>query len=166
MAVELGTETSFVADHRGRYDAAPLYPKGIRPMDITKEQVVDTLRTVSDPALDRDIVTLGYVRAVAACDGFVSVKLTIDDDDDAAQKAIAAAAKAAVKAMGDHVKNVTVELVGGDVQKTEGDAQSAAKPQAAGGNASGAPGGRHCRMSKRSSRWARARAAWANRWWR
>ena len=44
-------------------------------MAISKEQIIDQLKTVLDPELNRDIVTLDRVRHVAYCDGRAAIKL-------------------------------------------------------------------------------------------
>jgi len=46
-------------------------------MPVTKEQVIDQLRTVNDPELHRDLVTLNMVKHVAVCDGVVGVKIEL-----------------------------------------------------------------------------------------
>lgn len=44
--------------------------------EITKEQVLEALKQIIDPDLKRDIVSLGFVKQVAICDG--RVKITIE----------------------------------------------------------------------------------------
>ena len=46
-------------------------------MSVTKEQVIDRLRQVNDPELHRDLVTLNMVKAVAVCEGLVSVTIEL-----------------------------------------------------------------------------------------
>ena len=46
-------------------------------MSVTKEQVIDQLRTVNDPELHKDLVTLNMVKHVAVCDGIVNVKIEL-----------------------------------------------------------------------------------------
>ncbi len=43
----------------------------------SKEQVLDVLRTVNDPELHKDIVSLNMVRSVASCDGHVNVHVEL-----------------------------------------------------------------------------------------
>ena len=43
----------------------------------TKEQVLDALRNIIDPDLGRDIVSLGFVREPAICDGTVKVTINL-----------------------------------------------------------------------------------------
>lgn len=44
---------------------------------VTKEQVTDILRTVNDPELHKDLVTLNMVKNVAVCDGNVKVGIEL-----------------------------------------------------------------------------------------
>ena len=46
-------------------------------MPLTQEQITQTLRTVNDPELHRDLVTLGMVKKVAVCDGVVSLTIEL-----------------------------------------------------------------------------------------
>ncbi len=66
-------------------------------MPVTKEQVIDRLRTVNDPELHRDLVTLNMVKNVAVCDGVVSVDIELTTPacplKDQIQKEVQAAVK-------------------------------------------------------------------------
>ncbi|MCL6533574.1 MAG: Mrp/NBP35 family ATP-binding protein [Armatimonadetes bacterium] len=44
---------------------------------LTREQVLDALRAIVDPDLHRDIVSLGFVKEVAICDGAVKVVIEL-----------------------------------------------------------------------------------------
>ncbi|MFN3689499.1 MAG: Mrp/NBP35 family ATP-binding protein [Fimbriimonadales bacterium] len=44
---------------------------------VSREQVLDALRNIVDPDLHRDIVSLGFVKDVAICDGAVKVVLEL-----------------------------------------------------------------------------------------
>lgn len=44
---------------------------------ISKEEVIDVLRTVQDPELHRDLVTLNMIKSVAVCDGHVRVAVEL-----------------------------------------------------------------------------------------
>lgn len=46
-------------------------------MRVQKEQVIDVLRTVQDPELGKDLVSLGMVRDVQIKDGVVEVQITL-----------------------------------------------------------------------------------------
>ena len=45
--------------------------------DVTKEQVLDALRTVNDPDLGRDLVTLEFVKEVKVCGGAVAATIEL-----------------------------------------------------------------------------------------
>jgi ATP-binding protein involved in chromosome partitioning len=45
--------------------------------ETTKEQILDTLRKINDPDLNRDIVSLGFVTQTAVCDGHVKVTINL-----------------------------------------------------------------------------------------
>ena len=42
-------------------------------MAVTKQQILDQLRTVNDPELHKDLVTLNMVKNVAYCDGHAAI---------------------------------------------------------------------------------------------
>jgi ATP-binding protein involved in chromosome partitioning len=46
-------------------------------MSVTKEQVLSALRSVQDPDLHKDIVTLGFVKDVAVRDGEVDFTIEL-----------------------------------------------------------------------------------------
>lgn len=46
-------------------------------MSVTKDRVMDQLRTVNDPELHKDLVTLNMVKSVAVCDGIVNVHIEL-----------------------------------------------------------------------------------------
>ena len=45
--------------------------------EVTKEAVLDVLRTIQDPDLGRDIVSLGFITQNAVCDGDVKVTINL-----------------------------------------------------------------------------------------
>ncbi len=45
--------------------------------EVTKEQVLEQLRTVNDPELHKDLVTLNMIKNVAICDGHVKVHVEL-----------------------------------------------------------------------------------------
>ncbi|MEZ6211305.1 MAG: Mrp/NBP35 family ATP-binding protein [Phycisphaerales bacterium] len=47
---------------------------------LTKEGVLDALRSIKDTSTDRDIVALDLVKKCAVCDGFVSIAVACVDD--------------------------------------------------------------------------------------
>lgn len=123
-------------------------------MTITKDQVVEQLRQVNDPELQRDIVTLGQVKQVAACDGIVSVTLNPQNASPAIRKQLEQAVRQAVSALGDEVKQVNVHFESKPVQAevriaggaaggggaTSGRAAGSAGDRPGGGAASGVSG--------------------------
>ena len=46
-------------------------------MSVTKDHILEALRTVNDPELHRDIVTLNMVKNVAVCDGVADIKIEL-----------------------------------------------------------------------------------------
>ncbi|RMH23678.1 MAG: DUF59 domain-containing protein [Planctomycetota bacterium] len=68
-------------------------------MAITKDAVLAALATVEDPAVRRDLVSIGAVTRCAVCDGRVSIALRAPGaTSDEARSALAEAALAAVRA--------------------------------------------------------------------
>ena len=51
-------------------------------MSVTQEQVLDALRTVQDPDLHKDIVTLGFVKEVQICGGEVGFTIVSAEDEE------------------------------------------------------------------------------------
>ena len=102
-------------------------------MSIGNEQILEQLRRVNDPQLHRDIVSLGWVKSVAWCDGLASVEIRLPRQAGSGREAIRREAESAVRELGDEVKSVqvtfAVELAGG------GDT---GEPASAGGRAAGA----------------------------
>jgi ATP-binding protein involved in chromosome partitioning len=46
-------------------------------MAVSKDQIIDQLRTVNDPELHRDLVALNMVKNVATCDGIATIKIEL-----------------------------------------------------------------------------------------
>ncbi len=78
-------------------------------MPITKEQIHEQLRTVNDPELHRDLVSLGMVKNVAYCDGLVSIRIELTTPACPMKERIAADVEAAVRALGAEIKQVNIE---------------------------------------------------------
>ena len=74
-----------------------------------KEAVLNALKAVQDPDLDQDIVSLGFVQDLAACDGLVKFTLERNTPDAGAREALQRAAEEAVRAL-DGIKQVTVKM--------------------------------------------------------
>jgi len=75
----------------------------------TKEQILDALRVVQDPDLHRDIVALGFVKDLAACDGVVKFRLELTTPACPVKDQLKEQARAAVAAL-PGIHQVTVEL--------------------------------------------------------
>jgi ATP-binding protein involved in chromosome partitioning len=75
----------------------------------TKDQIIDVLRTVNDPELHRDIVSLKMVKNVAVCDGRVRVHVELTTPACPLKEPLQRDVTAAVKGLGG-VKNVDVEF--------------------------------------------------------
>lgn len=46
-------------------------------MTVTREQIIEQLKTVMDPELHRDLVSLGMIKNIAVCNGHVSVTVEL-----------------------------------------------------------------------------------------
>ncbi|MEX0775414.1 MAG: Mrp/NBP35 family ATP-binding protein, partial [Phycisphaeraceae bacterium] len=78
-------------------------------MPVSKEQIVQQLRTVNDPELHRDLVTLNMVKNVAYCDGVVSIKIELTTPACPLKDKIQADVEQAVRALGPQIKQVNIE---------------------------------------------------------
>ncbi len=78
-------------------------------MPITKDQIFEQLRTVNDPELHRDLVTLNMVKNVAYCDGIASIKIELTTPACPLKDKIASDVEAAVRALGPEIKKVNIE---------------------------------------------------------
>lgn len=85
-------------------------------MTVTKELVLEQLKQVREPELHRDIVSLGLVANVSACDGYVNVRLD-EGLNPAVRQSVVASVKSAILGLSDDLKAVNVE-VAGDKPKT------------------------------------------------
>jgi ATP-binding protein involved in chromosome partitioning len=75
----------------------------------SKEQILDALRSVNDPELQRDIVSLEMVRDIAICDGAVRVAVELTTPACPLKDRVRADVEAAVRAL-PGVKGVLVEF--------------------------------------------------------
>ena len=156
-------------------------------MSLTKELVTRALTTVDDDA-GQDLVTGGALQWVSACDSYATVKINLAADADQttmvhvageADRAVRRAASREgiavtrlefqfVDQQGEVVFRVGGEQAGGSTgQAGEPSKAAAGAPNAPGGGTQGegpdaGPGATRSRRSSMSSRWARARAAWAS----
>ncbi len=104
-------------------------------MAVTKESIADALRGVTDPNLHRDLVSLGWVKSVAWCDGSAAVELRIPRGAGSSRDELKARVQQAIRALGPEVVdlNVTVslDLAGGQTPPSAGQApQQGAKAAA------------------------------------
>src|SRR5512146_2343975 len=68
-------------------------------MSVTAEQVLDALRTVQDPDLHRDLVTLGMIEDLSVADGAVAFTLVLTTAACPLKEQIEGEARAAVEAL-------------------------------------------------------------------
>ncbi len=78
-------------------------------MAITKEQIIDQLRKVNDPELHKDLVTLGMVKDVAVCDGYVKVHIELTTPGCPLKDQIGGDVEHAIRELGDEVEQVNIE---------------------------------------------------------
>ena len=76
---------------------------------VTKEQVLKALKTVIDPDLHRDIVSLGFVTDVRICDGAVALTIELTTPACPVKDQLKTQAEDAVRAL-DGVDQVTVKM--------------------------------------------------------
>ena len=108
-------------------------------MAIDKQQILQALRQVPHPD-GKDIVTAGAVAHIAECDGLVRVRLAVDQQATTEAERLRVDVDAAVRDLGEAVKQVNVEFVAADqagqsreqpaaTQDPPGDQQPAAQQQ-------------------------------------
>src|SRR3989304_4055309 len=78
-------------------------------MDITEKQVLDALRSVLDPDLNRDVVSLGFIKDIKINGGSISFKLELTTPACPLKAQLKAASEDAVKKVGG-VKEVVVDV--------------------------------------------------------
>ncbi|HWP30613.1 MAG TPA: Mrp/NBP35 family ATP-binding protein [Fimbriimonadales bacterium] len=78
-------------------------------MSVTEEKVLNALRTVIDPDLKRDIVSLGFVKDVRICDGKVAFKIELTTPACPVKDELREQSKNAVLAL-DGVSDVSIEM--------------------------------------------------------
>ncbi len=79
-------------------------------MAITKDQIIDQLRTVNDPELHKDLVTLNMVKNVAYCDGHATITIELTTPACPMKDTIRQDVEQAVQALGDEITQVQVEF--------------------------------------------------------
>lgn len=78
-------------------------------MSVTQETVLNALRTVIDPDLKRDIVSLGFVKDLRICDGKVAFKIELTTPACPVKDELREQSKNAVLAL-DGVSDVSIEM--------------------------------------------------------
>ena len=82
-------------------------------MPVSRDAVLQRLKTVEDPELRRDLVTIDAVRGVeVADDGSVTLELSVTSADPAVRQTVRRDAEAAVRSIGDAVTAVHVGFTG------------------------------------------------------
>jgi len=87
-------------------------------MSISKDQVTQQLSAVRDGHTGKTIVDLGMVENVAVCEGYVTVRLAGAGLDEEIRKHLSDNVKAAVRDLGDEIKQVNVEITETEPQET------------------------------------------------
>lgn len=77
-------------------------------MAITKEQVINQLKQIPAPSGKADLVAAGLVGNIAACDGYIKVAVALPTAGEATQEQLRVDIDAAVRELGDEVKQVNV----------------------------------------------------------
>ncbi|MBE0694581.1 MAG: iron-sulfur cluster assembly protein, partial [Aquamicrobium sp.] len=88
-------------------------------MSVTKEAVLDTLRTIKGPDFEGDIVSLGLVSTIVIVNGKVFFSITVPAERAQALEPLRVAAERAVKAMPGvegAVVSLTAEKKGGGME--------------------------------------------------
>ena len=142
-----------------------------KSISITKEAVLERLRTVTGPDFTGDIVSLGLVSEIFIADDKVFFSITVPAARAQEMEPLRAAAERAVKA----IPGVAGAMVALTAEKKGGGMEAAVKPRPSLAAASDAPARRQMPRPRRppasaafqalprSSRLLRARAASANR---
>lgn len=130
---------------------------------LTKEHVIEALRTLRDAKSGRDLVEVGAVRKVAACDGYVSVSVALPADEGLRKQVrggVESAVRSKAASLGAPIAQFNIEIVAesaagdGSVPATvrqqpgvpmkQGAASTTVKQGAAqGGGSSAVPGVKH-----------------------
>lgn len=95
-------------------------------MAVTKDQIVEQLKTVNDPELHRDLVTLNMVKKVAYCDGHVDIQIELTTPACPMKDTIKADVEAAVRKLGDEIQQINIDFTA-DVKKSEKSHQDVAR---------------------------------------
>jgi len=80
-------------------------------MALDKQTIAEALRQVVPSGTDRDVVSRGMVKNIAECDGLVRVSVMIDPAARDGAEALRVDLDAAVRQIGEAVKQVNIELI-------------------------------------------------------
>ena len=100
-------------------------------MTLTRDNVLEALKQISDPTRETDIVTAGIMRALNVEDGKVRFVLEIDPAHAKEYESVQAQAEAVVKALAG-AKTVSVVLTGHSAQKAPPDLKTKRKSESKG----------------------------------
>jgi len=95
-------------------------------MAIDKDQIIEQLRTVNDPELHRDVVTLGMIKNVTCNNGQVDITLELTTPACPLKHVFREEIDKALACFGDEVKKVNIEFTA-NVRRVPGQMQAAEK---------------------------------------
>lgn len=101
-------------------------------MSLTKELVTDALRTIKDSSTDRDLVELGAVKKVSACDGMVAATIACVDDADVREQLRKHAdwiIRERAREAGVEVQRISIDFVTPDGTEGKGGAPTVTQPK-------------------------------------
>ncbi len=79
-------------------------------MPLSKLDILQQLRKVSDPQQQRDLVSLDMVKNIAYCDGLATITLESADQSPAYKQTMQGSVTSAVRQLGDEIKQVVVQF--------------------------------------------------------
>ena len=79
-------------------------------MAITKDDIMAQLRTVNDPELHKDLVTLNMIKKASYCDGLVDITVELTTPACPLKDKIKADVEAAVRKLGPEIKTVNIDF--------------------------------------------------------
>ncbi len=96
-------------------------------MSLSKEIIIDHLRTIADPATDRDIVTADRVKNIALCEGRITLRIESPTSDPNAKEALRNGIRNALAPVKEHIQQLNIDLV--EPPPTDRPAQPAGPPK-------------------------------------
>jgi len=110
-------------------------------MSLTKDTILNALKQIPDPELHRDIVTLGLVRHVSVCDGYVKVHVALDDPVSARRDTLDVDIRSVLEALDEPPQSIEVAFEKRGAKAAEGGGKAAAGSGAAAPTGQAAEGG-------------------------